>query len=86
MLLEHGVTREGGDDCSTVVVSLALLDLRHRRGNVVGKEGRVAHALGLEAAAGPWTPTYLTVSMLQGSGCDVLAAAASQSAGGFCRP
>lgn len=82
VLLEHGVTREGEDDYSTMMVSLAFLSLRHRRGKVVGKDGRVACALGLEAAAGPWRPIWLTVSMLQGSGCNIHAAAAFKSAGG----
>lgn len=62
-----------------MVVSLAFLSLRHRREKVVGKEGRVACALRLEAAAGPWRPIWLAVSMLY---CDIHAAAAFKSAGG----
>lgn len=75
--LECGVTREGGDDCSTVAVSLASLSLGRRRGKVVGKEGKAAQAAGLEGAIGPWRPTWLTASMLQDRGCDAHAAAAS---------
>lgn len=50
---------------------------------MVGKEGRVAQALGLEAAAGLRRPIWLTVSMLQGSGCDIHATAAFKSAEGL---
>lgn len=37
VLPERSVTQEGGDDCSTAVVFLALLSLGHRRGKVFEK-------------------------------------------------